>query len=132
MPQYVALLRKDPDSDYGVDFPDFPGCVTAGSSLDETRRLAEEALGFHVEGMLEDGEPLPEPRSLDAVMADPANRDAVAFLVDVPSKPVRSVRVNITLPAAALRQIDGYVRSHGLSRSAFLTQAALKRIALDT
>jgi hypothetical protein len=29
MPSYIALLRKDPDSDYGVEFPDFPGWVTA-------------------------------------------------------------------------------------------------------
>ena len=49
MRTYIALLRKDPDSDYGVDFPDFPGCVTAGSTLEEARAMAEEALAFHIE-----------------------------------------------------------------------------------
>ena len=44
MPSYVALLRKDEGSDYGVEFPDFPGCVTAGRSLDEARTMAAEAL----------------------------------------------------------------------------------------
>ena len=44
MSTYIALIRKDPDSDYGVDFPDFPGCVTAGSTLDEARSMADEAL----------------------------------------------------------------------------------------
>lgn len=87
--QYVALLRKDPKSDFGVDFPDFPGCVTAGSSLEEARRMAEEALGFHVEGLLEDGEALPEPRTLDDVMTDPENREVVAFLVEIPQEPPR-------------------------------------------
>lgn len=129
MPQYVALLRKDPESDYGVDFPDFPGCVTAGETLDEARRMAEEALSFHVEGLLEDGEGLSEPRSLDSVMADPANRESVAFLVEVPIEPPKKVRVNITLPELALRRIDDYVRSHGLNRSSFLAQAALEIIA---
>ena len=40
MASYVALIRKDPASDYGVDFPDFPGCVTAGRTLEEARRMA--------------------------------------------------------------------------------------------
>lgn len=129
MPQYVALLRKDPQSDFGVEFPDFPGCVTAGSSLDEARRMAEEALRFHVEGLLEDGDALPEPRSIDDVMADPRNREAVAFLVEIPEEPPRRVRVNVTLPEAALRRIDEFARAHGLSRSSFLTRAALESIA---
>lgn len=79
MPQYIALLRKDPESDFGVDFPDFPGCVSAGRTLDEARQMAQEALDLHVEGMIEDGEPLPEPSSLESVMEDPTNREAVAF-----------------------------------------------------
>jgi HicB_like antitoxin of bacterial toxin-antitoxin system len=44
-------------------------------------RLAEEALAFHIEGLLADGEPIPAPSSRDAVMSDPGNRDAVAVLV---------------------------------------------------
>jgi predicted RNase H-like HicB family nuclease len=48
----IALLRKCPDSDFGVDFPDFPGCITAGTTLEETREMAAEALAFHIEGML--------------------------------------------------------------------------------
>jgi predicted RNase H-like HicB family nuclease len=42
MPGYIALIRKDADSDFGVDFPDFPGCVSAGATLDEARRMAQE------------------------------------------------------------------------------------------
>jgi predicted RNase H-like HicB family nuclease len=70
MSSYIALLRKDPTSDYGVEFPDFPGCVTAGTDLEDARRMAAEALSLHVEGIVEDDEPLPEPSSLDAVMKD--------------------------------------------------------------
>src|SRR5687768_11102405 len=98
MPSYIALLRKDTDSDYGVEFPDFPGCVTAGESLEEARRMAEEALSFHIEGMLEDSAPLPEPSGLEAVLANPENRQAVALLVDVPEPSSAIVRIDLDLP----------------------------------
>jgi predicted RNase H-like HicB family nuclease len=80
--RYVALVRKEPTSDFGVDFPDFPGCVTAGSTLDEARSMAEEALSFHIEGMLEDGDSLPEPTPIESILEDPDNQDvATVFLV---------------------------------------------------
>jgi predicted RNase H-like HicB family nuclease len=120
MTAYIALLRKDADSDYGVEFPDFSGCVTAGRSLEEARRMAEEALRLHVEGMEEDGEALPAPSTLDAIMQDPANAAAVAFLVDIPVESRRVVRVNITLPEDLLQQIDNATRN----RSRFLADAA--------
>lgn len=129
MTTYIALLRKDPDSDYGVDFPDFPGCITAGSTLEEARAMAAEALQFHIECMVELGLPTPEPSSLDVVMADPENADAIPFLVSVPHAPSRTVRVNVTIPEADLRVIDEFARKHGKSRSAFLTEAARRAIA---
>ena len=53
MAAYIVLLRKEDTSDFGVDFPDIPGCVTAGSTLEEARHMAVEALTFHIEGMAE-------------------------------------------------------------------------------
>jgi len=64
MPSYIALIRKEPGSDYGVEFPDFPGCITAGVDLDDARRMAAEALALHIQGMLEDGQTLPTPSQL--------------------------------------------------------------------
>ena len=124
MLSYLAFIHKDSDSDYTVTFPDFPTCITAGSTLDEARDMAREALPFHVEGLLVDGEQLPDPMSLEqALDADPMGRDAVAFLVDVPFEdPI--VRANITVPKGILDRIDRYDKAQGLSRSAFLTQAA--------
>jgi predicted RNase H-like HicB family nuclease len=86
MVAYIALLRKDTDSDFGVEFPDFPGCVTAGSTLDEARKEAAKALRFHAEGLAEDGAAIPQPSSLDAIMRHRENSDAVAFLVDLPTE----------------------------------------------
>ncbi|MBX9773608.1 MAG: type II toxin-antitoxin system HicB family antitoxin [Xanthobacteraceae bacterium] len=83
MRQYIGLIHKEAASDYGVSFPDFPGVVTAGKDLDDARAMAEEALAFHVEGLVADGEAVPEPSSLEAVMADPQNQEGVAILVGV-------------------------------------------------
>ena len=88
MTEYIALLNKDQQSDYGVWFPDFPGCVTAGKTLEEARRLAAEALAFHIEGMIEDGEALPSPSTLDTIMREWVNRNAAAFVVPVPPHPI--------------------------------------------
>ncbi len=84
---YIAIIHKDPDSDFGVSFPDFPGCITAGKTLDEAHRFAEEALALHLEGMIEDGEVLPEPSTLDAIVADPANRKESFIIVESPLAP---------------------------------------------
>lgn len=123
MAQYIALIHKDADSDYGVSFPDLPGCITAGETLDEARVFAEEALALHLEGLAEDGEAIPEPSSLEVVMSDPDNRDGVAILVRADARS-RAVRVNITLPEDALREIDTYAEANGYTRSGFLAQAA--------
>jgi predicted RNase H-like HicB family nuclease len=130
MLQYIGLIHKDPGSDYGVSFPDLPGLITVGKDLDEARAMAEEALTFHIEGLIEDGEAIPEASSLEAIMADPENRDGVAILVAVNTDAQKTVRVNITLPADVLAQIDKFAESHGYTRSGFLAQAA-KRVIED-
>ena len=123
MTVYIALLRKDRRSDYGIDFPDFPGCVTAGSTVEEAAVMAREALNLHIEGMMEDGDEIPEPSTLDAVLGDRRNRKAVPLLVpvEIPGKPVR---VNVIVPSRDLKAIDNYAKRHGMSRSGFLVAAA--------
>ena len=120
---YIALLHKGSDS-VGVSFPDFPGVVTAGKDLDDARAMAVEALAFHIEGLVEDGEAIPEPSSLEAVMADRDNRDGVAILVPVRTDVSKAVRVNVTLPQDVLTEIDRYADTHGETRSGFLARAA--------
>ena len=129
MPHYMALIHNDVGSDYGVSFPDFPGCITVGANLDEARGRAEEVLAFHVEGMIEDGAALPHPRGLEQVMADRENRDGVAILVPLEATAMRSVRVDVTIPEDVLDRIDRFAAERGMDRSGFLTQAA--RRAMD-
>ncbi len=131
MTDYIALIRKDPDSDYGVDFPDFPGCVTAGRDLDEAKDMAAEALALHIEGMFEDGAGLPNPSSLEVIMADHHNKDAVAFLLSVPERRDKAIRVNVTFPQSVLARIDAAARQRGTTRSRFLQDAALTELHGD-
>ncbi len=128
MANYIALMRKEPDSDFGVAFPDFPGCITAGRTLDEAKDMATEALAFHIEGMIEDGDSIPEPSSIDVIMADPDNADAVAFLVEIPLKRERKERYNITMAPSVMARIEVAATDAHTSRSAFLAEAALEKI----
>src|ERR1700682_6694219 len=130
MRHYIALIHKDADSDYGVSFPDLPGVITAGSNLDEARKMATEALEFHLEGLAQDGEAAPEPSSLEEIMAIAENKDSVAVLIDAPAAQVKSVRINVTMPADVLDEIDQYAEREGFTRSGFLAQAAKKAMAV--
>ena len=122
---YIAYLHKDKRSDFGVSFPDFPGCVTAGKTLEEARRKAAEALSLHIAGMIEDGEKIPAPSTIDELASDPAIKGAVAFLV--PARSERTVRVNVTARESQIEEIDRLAQSAGLNRSAYMVQAAMRQ-----
>jgi predicted RNase H-like HicB family nuclease len=128
--EYIAYLHKDAKSDYGVSFPDFPGCITAGSTLEEAKQMAPEALSFHIAGMREDGQEIPEPSSLDQLRDDPAMKGAVAILVQA-SELEKTVRINITARESQIVEIDRLARAAKLSRSAFMVQRALASESAD-
>lgn len=130
MTHYVALIHKDADSDFGVSFPDFPGCVTAGITIEDARVMAEEALALHIEGMIEDGETLPASSTLDDIMQEREFRNAVAFLVEAKIAE-RAIRINVSIPERELKAIDAYAQTHGLSRSGLLLKAAKLAISED-
>ncbi len=129
MTTYIALLRKDPDSDFGVDFPDFPGCITAGSTLEETRWMAQEALEGHIECMVELGQTIPEPSLLEAVMADPENAEAIPFPVAVPDRLAGVGQIEVTLAAADLEKLDALAKKRGKTRQALLGGAVQRLLA---
>lgn len=58
--QYVVIVEKGPTS-YGAYVPDLPGCVAVAETQSEVLDLIQEAITFHIEGMREDGIPVPEP-----------------------------------------------------------------------
>ncbi len=131
MRQYIALIRKEKKSCYGVDFPDFPGCITSGDTVEEAQARAIEALDLHVDGMIEDGEPLPEATGLDAILEDPYNREGLLLAVQVPlaNKKSKKVRVDITIPEDVSRQVDKFVKNtEGVNRSSFFAASAVERL----
>jgi len=126
---YIAYLHKDRKSDFGVSFPDFPGCVTAGKSLDEASRKAPEALAFHIAGMLEDGEKIPKPSTIDDLVNDPDRQNAVAFLVTTDFNKSKTIRVNITARENQIELIDRLAGQAGMTRSAYIVQSATSGVA---
>ncbi|WP_207633008.1 type II toxin-antitoxin system HicB family antitoxin [Devosia aurantiaca] len=59
--RYVAFIHKDSDSSYGISFPDVPGCISVGDTMDAVIANGAEALAFHISSMEADGEPVPAP-----------------------------------------------------------------------
>jgi len=132
MAMIVALIHGKAGA-YGISFPDFPGCVSGGRTLDEALRRGRETLASHVAFMIDEGGPLPSIRDLDAVQADaevaPSIADATlatAIELDLPGK---SVRVNVSLDEKLLARIDRAAEAEGESRSRFLAEAARRRLA---
>jgi predicted RNase H-like HicB family nuclease len=124
-------LIDEEDGRYGVAFPDFPGCTTVGSSLDEAVAKAEQVLAFHAEGLAEDG-PLPAPRTLSELRKDKSFRDDAkgAMVALVPyTPPSRALRINVTIEESLLTRIDNAAAAAGETRSGFLAAAARKRLA---
>jgi predicted RNase H-like HicB family nuclease len=63
MSRYLIVI-ENAGSNYSAYSPDLPGCVTTGKTLEETRKNMEEAIEFHLEGLREDGLPVPPPSSV--------------------------------------------------------------------
>jgi len=130
MDHTVALVHEE-EGRFGVSFPDFPGVVTAAATLDDALRRAAETLAFHVAGMIEDGDALPRLHTLSELRRDRTfQADAKgALLVVVPVElPGRAVRVNISLDEGLLTAIDRAAKAVGENRSAFLANAAKRRL----
>ncbi|MFW5498662.1 MULTISPECIES: type II toxin-antitoxin system HicB family antitoxin [unclassified Maridesulfovibrio] len=128
MASYYAVIHKDDGSDYGVSFPDFPGCISAGVTLEEAEVMAKEALDLHVDGMKEDGEDIPAPNLDFKGIYEEYSRDEdfhSLMLINIPEK-IKRVRVNISVPEQDLKFIDTVADKYGMDRSAFLVLAAKK------
>lgn len=125
---YPVYVHKDSESAYGVTFPDFSGCFSAADDLEALPRLAQEAVEVHFEG--EDLE-IPPPTAIEEVAADPAYEGGFWLLIDIDLAKVntRSVRLNISLPANLVGEIDRYAAEHHMTRSGFLAKAAQQAMA---
>jgi len=58
-----AIVIEDAGTNFAAYVPDLPGCVATGETAEEVERLIREAIALHLEGLAEDGLPIPEPTS---------------------------------------------------------------------
>jgi len=77
---YFAAIHKDAGSDFTALFPGVPGCITAGSTVEELEAMAREALQGHLEVTRDAGDPVPESLDLDAAKAHEDAKGAAFFL----------------------------------------------------
>lgn len=133
MSSYIGIVYGDDRTGYGIVFPDFRGCVSAADSFAELMSMGEEALSAHVSLMRTDGDLIPEPSTLEQVREQAKGGDSgwinldEGVVVMVPLKPLADLsrRVNITMPASLLEQIDAVTSN----RSGFLAEAARQMLA---
>jgi predicted RNase H-like HicB family nuclease len=130
---YVAVIEKEPDTAFGVWFPDVEGCFSAGDTVEEAVTNAAAALRQHVEAVESAGRRVASARSIDEVLLDEdvvasIEAGAVLFAVPLLADAGRTVRINISLDKALVDRIDSAATARGLTRSAFLAQAAREKI----
>lgn len=65
--RYTIIIEKAKNN-YSAYVPDLPGCIATGKTIDETKRIMEEAIALHLQGMREDGDPIPEPTTTALVV----------------------------------------------------------------
>jgi predicted RNase H-like HicB family nuclease len=130
---YPVIIHKDRKTDYGVSVPDLPGCISAGSTIDEALAMAREAIELHLEGIVEGGGVIPLPTPIETLRADPDDADGTWAIVTVDENTLRVqiARVGVTMPKRVLDAIDRHAKATGETRSGLLARAAVRYIGRD-
>ena len=123
----IAIEIGNAKTAYGIVVPDLPGCFSAGDTMDEAMKNAEEAIYGWIEVTLDAGEDIPKPSSLESLRRDPAYKGWAFGVINVDAAALDSTpeRVNIILPRRILRLLDAKAKSNGESRSGFIAHLAL-------
>jgi len=112
---YLGAVHGRPGN-YGILFPDFLGCVSSGATVEAALLSGHEALQFHIEGMEEDGERIPEPGSHDlpsvaatfTVGEDTDPDDWVGLMPIIVALADPTDRVEVDLPLSLARDVDAF------------------------
>jgi predicted RNase H-like HicB family nuclease len=126
---YPAVLERGRKGAFGAWFPDFPGCVAAGTSQEQTIEKAENALAQAVDALAEHDKPLPVATPIDRIVL-PKGCDFLAYFIVGVDPPDPSERVNVYLPKSLIGRVDRRAAELGMSRSSFFglaTATALTR-----
>ena len=135
---YLGVVERGLHGSFGVFFPDFPGCVSAATTFEETVAGGQEALELHLDGMREDGLTIPGPSPVTAYDPDEHEGSDVYRLVMFPVEretpptgrdPV--VHINITMNPGLLSRVDAAAQANGLTRSGLLALASRQWISAN-
>ncbi|MCK3658561.1 hypothetical protein A4G18_07505 [Pasteurellaceae bacterium Pebbles2] len=133
----IGIEMGDETHAYGVIVPDVPGCFSAGDTLEEAFENVREAIEFHIQGLVEDGEEVPLPTSLEEHrkrFAEDPDLQYFTFLtvvnVDITHLLGKAEKINITVPRHLLHKIDQFVAVHPeyKNRSSFLSRIAADKV----
>jgi len=127
----VAIEPGNASQAFGVVVPDLPGCFSAGDTIEEAMANAAQAIELFVETMIEDDQPLP---AIQPIAAHQKKREYKGWIWAIVDAPVEKFfgpaeKINITVPQAILTRIDSYAKTHGMSRSGFLVDAARRAMS---
>ncbi len=127
---FPIFIFKDKSSDFGVIVPSLPGCYSAGKTLDEAIENSREAIELHLEGLVEDGQEIPEQGKIDDYKKY-LKEGGIAALVEVDTSAFagQSERVNVTFPKRLLARIDKASEKLGTTRSGLLQSAAKRYLS---
>lgn len=134
MKGYIALIHPPVDgSGWGVTFPDLPGCVSGGATFEAASDAARVALAGHVAMLRLERDPVPAPRSFEALRADidvagDLDDGAVAAFIRLEAVAAPKERINIMIDPVLLREADARARASGKSRSAMIEEALRERL----
>lgn len=119
----VYVWPGDEGHAHGAQVHDFPGCFSGADSWEDLPRMVQEAVECWCEG---EDVTLPAPTQLDQLLHHPDYEGGVWLLIDidVTRLETKPVRLNISLPAGLVKEIDRYAAAHHLTRSGFLAGAA--------
>jgi predicted RNase H-like HicB family nuclease len=123
--EYIGLAEKVKGG-YSVFFADFPGFGSAGNTLEEARKNAKEGLIAHIELIVEEGNFISKPSSLDNIINLPDAAGCIPLIISIIAPSGKAQRINITMDTALLNAIDNVATSQHKTRSALLAEAAQK------
>lgn len=128
---YQGVFEPTEGNGFSVYFPDLPGCTSYGETLSEAQRNAQDALGLHLYGMEQDGDPVPDPSATPKVDPETATGYLVCPVTVFPSLvrdelDNRRVKTNVTIPA----WVRELAQERGLNCSKLLEEAILDTVGI--
>jgi len=121
-PVYMASVETEEEGGYSVSFPDLEGCFTQGDTFEDAVRYAADAAAQ----WLEAHGSYPEPSNPVEITAAIIEGGGIPAAIEPPALKARTVPVTISLLETVLRRIDTAAEMQGMTRSAFISTAALQ------